>query len=96
MVSLRRKKDALQKEKEQLEVKLATLDPLTQGAEYNQLLDIRAKLDEQSKEGLLKRIDPNTIVKLIGTFGLAGLIMAFESKGFIFGGKASSLLPKIL
>lgn len=96
MVSLRRKKDALQKEKEDLEAKLATLDPLTQGAEYNQLLDIRAKLDEQSKEGLLKRIDPNTIVKLIGTFGLAGLIMAFESKGFIFGGKASSLLPRIM
>lgn len=96
MVSLRRKKDALTKEKEDLEAKLATLDPLTQGAEYNQLLDIRAKLDEQSKEGLLKRIDPNTIVKLIGTFGLAGLIMAFEAKGFIFGGKASSLLPKIL
>lgn len=96
MVALAKKEDAIKKEIDALDAKLSTLDPHTQGAEYKQLLEIRGILKDQADTGLLKRIDPNIVIKLIGTLGVAGMIMLFESYGHIFTSKASSLMPKLL
>lgn len=107
----------LDKEIEDLDAKLATLDPHTQGAEYEQLLKIRGLLVEQVEKGYcslikeaeydnlvaekpaerwISKIDPNTVLKLVGTLGIAGAIMLFEAYGHAFTSKASSLMPKLL
>jgi hypothetical protein len=93
---LQRDKGAIEKEISDLDVKLATIDPHTQGAEYEQLLKIRSMLVEQADKGWVSRIDPNVVLKLVGTLGVAGMIMVFEAYGHIFTSKASSLMPKIL
>ena len=93
---LRRDKGAIEKEIEALDVKLSTVDPHTQGAEYEQLLKIRSMLVEQAHKGWVSRIDPNVVLKLVGTLGVAGMIMVFESYGHIFTSRASGLMPKIL
>ena len=89
-------KGAIEKEIADLDVKLATIDPHTQGAEYEQLLKIRSMLVEQAHKGWVSRIDPNVVLKLVGTLGVAGMIMVFESYGHIFTSKATSFMPKIL
>lgn len=92
----KRDEDAIAKEIDDLDAKLSTIDPHTQAAEYEQLLHIREMLKGQAKQGLLDRIDPNMVVKLVGTLGVAGMIMVFEAKGHIFTSKASTLMPKVL
>ena len=92
----KRKQDAIAKEIEDLDVKLRTIDPHTQGAEYEQLLKLRAMLVDQENEAWYRKIDPNTVVKLVGTLGVAGLIMLFEAKGHAFVSKASGFMPKLL
>lgn len=93
---MRGKDDAIRKEIVDLDAKLASLDPHTQGAEYNQLLDIRAKLLEQADNGVLSKIDPNMVLRIIATFGIAGAVMLFEAYGHIFTSKATGFLPKLL
>ena len=88
--------DAVKREIEDIDVKLATLDPHTQGAEYKQLLEIRGVLLGQANEGWVKRIDPNTVLRLGGTLGIVVAIMVFEAYGHIFTSKATMFIPKPL
>ena len=113
----KRKQDAIAKEIEDLDVKLRTIDPHTQGGEYEQLLKIRDMLVKQEEQEVktfklqnevqkelvdpkpqswLSKLDPNTVVKVVATFGVAGLIMLFEAKGHAFVSKASGFMPKLL
>lgn len=96
MKFLSKGENAIDKEIADLDAKLATIDPHTQGAEYKQMLEIRSMLVEQADKGWVSRIDPNIVLKLVGTLGIAGAIMVFESYGHIFTSKASSLMPKLL
>lgn len=91
-----RGQDAIGREIESLDAKLATLDPHTEAAEYESLLHIRGMLKEQAEQGFIQRIDPNMVLKVVSVLGIAGLMMLFESYGHIFTSKASSLMPKIL
>lgn len=90
------KKCAIDKEIEDLDAKLKTIDPHTQGAEYEQLIHIRGLLVEQADQDWVSRIDPNVVIKIIGTLGVAGAIMVFEAYGHIFTSKAAGFMPKIL
>ena len=92
----KKKEGTIEKEIKDLDVKLKTLDPHTQSAEYEALLHIRSLLKEQAETGVLQKIDPNMVMRVVATLGIAGLIMLFESYGHIFTSKASSLMPKIL
>lgn len=95
-MGIKRGEDAIQKEIADIDVKLATLDPHTQGAEYEQLLHIRGILKEQAETGTFSKIDPNMVLRVGAAFGLAGLVMLFESYGHIFTSKGVSFMPKIL
>lgn len=92
----RKGEDAVRREIADIDVKLATLDPHTQGAEYEQLLHIRGILKEQAETGVLAKIDPNMVLKIVATLGLAGMVMLFEQYGHIFTSRATNFMPKIL
>ena len=92
----KRGEDAIRKEIEDIDVKLASLDPHTQGAEYEQLLHIRGLLKEQADQGVLSKIDPNMVLKVVATLGVAGAVMLFEAYGHIFTSKATSFMPRLL
>lgn len=96
MVAWIGKDKALAKEVEDINAKLATLDPHTEGSEYEQLLHIRGILIEQAETSVLAKIDPNMVIKVVATFGIVGAIMLFEAYGHIFTSKAVSFLPKVL
>lgn len=89
-------KETVERELNAIDVKLKTLDPHTQSAEYKSLLEIRAMLLEQRESGILQRVDPNMVLKVLATFGVAGAIMLFEVYGNIFTSKASAFMPKLL
>lgn len=91
-----KKECAIDREIESLDVKLATIDPHTQGAEYEQLVHIRGLLLEQADKGWVSKIDPNMVLKIVGTLGVAGAIMVFEAYGHIFTSKAASFMPRLL
>jgi len=93
---VKKEKSKIEKEIEDLDVKLASLDPHTQGAEYEQLLKLRSMLVEQTEKGWTSKIDPNMVMRVLATFGVAGLVMLFEAKGHIFTSKGTSFMPKIL
>lgn len=110
-------REAIGREIESLDAKLNTLDPHTQGAEYEQLLKIRDMLVKQEEQEVktfklqnevqmelvdpkpqhwLSKLDPNTVVKVVGTCLVAVGIMVFETNGYAFTSKASNFMPKLL
>lgn len=92
-VPWKRKQTVLEKEIDAVDSNLATLNPLTEGAEYEQLLHIREELGKQKNAG---KLNPDTVARIAATFGLVGLICIFESCGHIFTSASKSFLPKIL
>ena len=81
---------------EQVEANMKSMNPLTQNEEYERMLHIREELKKQEEQGVLEKLDPNLVLKICSTFGLAVTIMLFEAYGHIFTSKATSFLPKIL
>ena len=96
MKVFKKEQSVIEKEIEDIDVKLKTVDPHTQGAEYEQLLHIRGQLKEQADVGILKRVSPDMWAKIGASVLLAGMVMTFESFGHVFTSKGASFLPKIL
>ena len=87
---------AVKLEVAKVDERLAKLDPIDDKDKYESLLHIRKLLQEQPDKGILERVDPNMVLKVLATFGVAGAIMLFESYGHIFTSKASAFMPRIM
>lgn len=85
-------KNKIKQEREKLMEMLAELDPITDRAQYEVLLNDISRLT-----GLIcgdrRSIDPNTVLSILGTFGSLLLIMNYE-KDNILNAKALSFVKK--